>query len=42
MKNQWSDEEKVKLSHFVINNNELSETENQVKNIHQKILESIE
>ena len=38
---QWSDAEKVKLSHFVINNDNLSETENQVKIIHQKILKLI-
>ncbi|MCF6295056.1 MAG: dephospho-CoA kinase [Flavobacteriaceae bacterium] len=41
MNTQWSDAEKVKLSHFVINNDNLSETENQVKIIHQKILKLI-
>ena len=38
IKNQWSDEDKVKLSNFVIKNNELVDTKNQVKKIHQKIL----
>ncbi|MCK5402372.1 MAG: dephospho-CoA kinase [Flavobacteriaceae bacterium] len=38
MDNQWSDAEKVKLSHFVIDNNNLYQTENQVKNIHQQLL----
>lgn len=41
MNNQWSDEDKVKLSHYVINNDDLPETENQVKIIHQKILKLI-
>lgn len=41
IKNQWSDEEKVKLSHFVIDNNNLQEAENQVKIIYQKILKLI-
>ncbi len=40
--NQWSDARKVKLSHFIIdNNNNLSQTKNQVKKIYQKILEII-
>jgi len=41
MNNQWSDEEKVKLSNFVIENTNLSKTENQVRIIHQKILKQI-
>jgi len=39
--NQWSDAKKVKLSHFVIKNDNLLETENQVKIIHQKIIKLI-
>ena len=42
MENQWSDVEKVKLSHFILDNNNLSQTKNQVKNIHQNILELIQ
>ena len=38
IKNQWSDEEKVKLSNFIIENIKLEDTKNQVKKIHQKIL----
>nr|WP_209309672.1 dephospho-CoA kinase [Tamlana crocina] len=38
MKNQWSDEEKAKRSHFVINNVNLSDTKAQVLQIHQEIL----
>ena len=41
MDNQWNDAKKVKLSHFVIENKELSQTAKQVKNIHQKILEKL-
>lgn len=41
MDNQWSDEDKVKLSHYVIDNNNFQKTENQVKTIHQKILKLI-
>jgi dephospho-CoA kinase len=41
MDNQWRDEDKVKLSHYVIDNNNLTKTENQVKIIHQKILKLI-
>ncbi|RMZ50893.1 dephospho-CoA kinase [Flavobacteriaceae bacterium PRS1] len=41
MVNQWNDAKKVKLSHFVIENKELSQTAKQVKNIHQKILEKL-
>ncbi len=39
--NQWSDAKKVKLSHFVIDNNNLSQTMHHVKIIHQKLLELI-
>lgn len=41
MKNQWSDEEKVKLSDYIITNIELENTINQVEKIHVKILKSI-
>lgn len=41
IKNQWSDEEKVKLSGFVIENIELQSTINQVKEIHESILQNI-
>lgn len=41
MNNQWSDKEKIKLSDFVIHNNTLLETENQVKSIYQKILKLV-
>ena len=38
MKNQWTDEEKVKHSHFVIENIELENTKKQVVKIHKEIL----
>jgi len=38
MKNQWIDEEKVKQSHFVIENIELENTKKQVEKIHKEIL----
>ncbi|XCF07884.1 dephospho-CoA kinase [Tamlana crocina] len=38
MNNQWSDEEKAKRSHFVINNIDLEDTKAQVLQIHQEIL----
>ncbi|MFH4965835.1 dephospho-CoA kinase [Gaetbulibacter sp. M235] len=41
MKNQWSDEEKTKLSNFVIINSELEKTKKQVAKIHKKILENV-
>jgi len=41
MDNQWNDAKKVKLSHFVIENKELSQTAKQVKNINQKVLEKL-
>ena len=41
MKNQWSDEEKIKLSDYVITNTQLEKTINQVSEIHIKILKAI-
>lgn len=41
MKNQWKDEEKIKLSDFVIVNNEIQETKKQVARINRKILKLI-
>ncbi|WP_194768563.1 dephospho-CoA kinase [Tamlana sp. I1] len=38
MKNQWSDEEKIKRSQFVIFNNTLEETREQVLKVHQEII----
>ncbi|MDG1729089.1 MAG: dephospho-CoA kinase [Algibacter sp.] len=38
MKNQWTDEEKVKHSHFVIENIQLENTKQQVLKIHEKLL----
>ncbi|MFV9551312.1 dephospho-CoA kinase [Algibacter sp. PT7-4] len=38
MKNQWSDEEKIKQSHFVIQNTILKDTINQVLKTHKKLL----
>jgi dephospho-CoA kinase len=38
MKNQWSDDKKIKLSDFVIENIELQETLVQVNKIHKKLL----
>ncbi len=42
MDNQLNDEDKVKLSDFIIKNNTLKDTENQVLSIHSKILKSID
>lgn len=39
MENQWTDEKKIKLSQFVITNNDLSETRKQVLQIHKELLE---
>jgi dephospho-CoA kinase len=36
-----SDEEKIKKSHFVITNDNLEDTKNQVGKMHQSILEQI-
>lgn len=41
MKNQWTDEEKVKHSHFVIENIELENTKKQVVKIHKEILKKV-
>ena len=41
MKNQWSDEEKIKRSNFVVVNSDLEKTREQVTKIHQQILENI-
>ncbi|WP_298343287.1 dephospho-CoA kinase [uncultured Algibacter sp.] len=38
MNNQWTDEEKIKHSHFVIENIELDKTKKQVNKIHKKLL----
>jgi len=38
MKNQWSDDEKVKLSDFVIDNTTLENTKSRVVSIHKQIL----
>ena len=38
IKNQWSDDEKIKLSDFVIENTTLEDTQKQVLQIHKKIL----
>jgi dephospho-CoA kinase len=38
MKNQWSDAEKIKRSHFVIENVDLVKTEKQVSSVHEQIL----
>ncbi len=38
MDNQWNDNEKVKLSDFVINNINLIDTKKQVKKLHKKLL----
>ena len=42
MKNQWTDEEKIKLSNYVINNVNLEDAKNEVINIHKEILKSID
>lgn len=41
IKNQWKDEDKVKLSHFVIDNINLNDTLAQVSEIHKNILKAI-
>ncbi len=41
MNNQWSDADKAKRSHFVINNINLNDTKAQVLQIHQEILKNI-
>lgn len=41
MNNQWTDEEKIKHSHFVIENTALEHTKRQVIKIHNEILNTI-
>lgn len=41
MKNQWSDAEKVKASHYEIENITIQSTQSQVRKIHNKIINSI-
>lgn len=41
MSNQWTDEKKVKLSHFVIENISIENSKNQVFKVHDNILESL-
>ena len=41
MNNQWNDEERIKLSHFVIVNNDLLDTKRQVEKTHEEILKQI-
>jgi|SRR5690554_5959242 len=38
MKNQWSDSDKIKLADFVIENIQLSETQEQVKSLHSLLI----
>lgn len=42
MKNQWTDEQKIKHSNFVIENIELENTKNQVIKIHKEILKNLQ
>jgi dephospho-CoA kinase len=42
MNNQWSDEEKVKRSNYVIINSELDDTRHQVAKLHQKIINNLQ
>lgn len=42
IKNQWDDAEKIKRSHFVINNLTIEGTKKQTLEIHQKILSKIQ
>lgn len=41
MNNQWPDEKKLPLADFVIENEELSETKNEVRKIHQILLDTL-
>lgn len=41
MDNQWNDEDKIKQSHFVINNIDLVDTQKQVRNIHNHIIDKL-
>lgn len=38
MKNQWSDDDKIKLSQYIINNVELAKTKHEVLKIHKQII----
>ncbi|KJD34562.1 dephospho-CoA kinase [Tamlana nanhaiensis] len=38
MKNQWSDEQKIKDSHFVVHNTTMQSIKNQVDKIHKKLI----
>ncbi len=40
MRNQWNDTDKIKLSHFVIDNITLDSTKEQVLKIHEKLIKS--
>lgn len=40
MENQWTDEEKIRLSHYVIVNSDLEKTRQQVVKIHQQIIDN--
>ena len=40
MNKQWPEEKKIKLSHFVINNNNIEDTVKQVQYIHNELLKS--
>lgn len=42
MNNQWTDDEKIKLSHFVIENTDLEKTKQQVARVHVQILKKIQ
>ncbi|MCF7568194.1 dephospho-CoA kinase [Sabulilitoribacter arenilitoris] len=41
MKNQWNDEDKIKLSDFVIHNTTLQSTKEQVVKVHKQILKNL-
>lgn len=41
IKNQWSDEQKIKLSQFVITNIDLEDTKKQVVEVHNQLLKKI-
>jgi len=40
MNNQWSDKKKSSMANFLINNEELTQTKQQVEHIHDKILKA--
>ncbi len=40
MNNQWSDEKKLKLADIVIENKDLSNTQKEVRKIHQNLLKT--